>query len=118
EFILVIIDDDEESVKATNFNSEKETTAVAKKKNADINILRKLIDDRESVKTTNYNNVNEVTADSVREKNMNEEKNKRNFTNSEHSTDIKNERKKRILADLEIERLLNKLNLIDPSLAY
>ncbi|CAG8834262.1 17380_t:CDS:1, partial [Gigaspora margarita] len=68
EFILVINDDDEVSVKATNFNSEKLTTAAVKKKNVDINIFQEQIDDRELVKLMNYNNVNKVTADSVREK--------------------------------------------------
>ncbi|CAG8841220.1 46094_t:CDS:2, partial [Gigaspora margarita] len=101
-------------------------------------------DEEELVKATKYNTVNEVTTDSVRETNMNKsheierfrkeslflwqendhkylhliKENERNFTNLEHSTDIKNERKKRILADLEIGRLLNKLNLIKPSSAY
>ncbi|RIB24450.1 hypothetical protein C2G38_2168587 [Gigaspora rosea] len=93
----------------------------------------------------NYNSVKEATADLVKEKNINKKRhgierirkeslllrqndrvrnkylhlkkeNERNFTNSEHSNNIiKN---KRILSDLEIERLLNKLYLIDPSLAY
>ncbi|CAG8449684.1 10808_t:CDS:1 [Dentiscutata heterogama] len=56
----------------------------------------------------------------VREESLRLKKeNERNFTNSEHSSDIaKNERKRRILSDLEIRRLLNILNLIDPLLAY
>ncbi|CAG8631093.1 4303_t:CDS:2, partial [Racocetra fulgida] len=45
--------------------------------------------------------------------------NDQNFTNSEHSSDIvKNKRKRRMLSDLEIRRLLNILNPIDPLLAY
>ncbi|CAG8852010.1 16753_t:CDS:1, partial [Gigaspora margarita] len=47
-----------------------------------------------------------------------------NFTISEHLNDIvnkqrfKNKTNKKFLSDLEIERLLNKLNIIDPSSAY
>ncbi|CAG8742980.1 19082_t:CDS:1, partial [Gigaspora margarita] len=148
KFILVINDDDEEPVKATNYNSVNEATADVKEKNDDINILQEQIDDKESVKATICNFVKDATADSVKEKNMKgsyeierirkeslllrqendrvrnkylhlKKENERNFTNLEHSSDItKNERKKRILLDLEIERLLNKLNLIDLSLAY
>ncbi|CAG8684063.1 36033_t:CDS:2 [Gigaspora margarita] len=65
KFILVINDDDEELVKATNYNSVKKTTA---EKNDDINILQEQIYDKE-LKTTNYSSVKEAIANSVKEKN-------------------------------------------------
>ncbi|CAG8779807.1 3318_t:CDS:2, partial [Gigaspora margarita] len=91
------------------------------------------IDDEESINAMNYNFVKETSANSVKEKDMNKEshdierirkeKDKRNFTNSEYSSDNVKKQKfkkiqKRFLAALEIKRLLNKLYTIDPSLAY
>ncbi|CAG8628713.1 22980_t:CDS:2 [Gigaspora rosea] len=60
KFILVINDDDEESIKATNYYSVEETTA---EKN-DINILREPIENEEAVKATNYSSVKEAITDS------------------------------------------------------
>ncbi|CAG8833140.1 27926_t:CDS:2, partial [Gigaspora margarita] len=102
KYILVINNDDEESVKAMNYNSVKETTA-------DINILREQIDDELQFQKESL----------LRQENENERK----FTNSEYSNDnVKKQRfnktQKRILTALEIKRLLNKLFPIDPSLAY
>ncbi|KAF0349993.1 hypothetical protein F8M41_015429 [Gigaspora margarita] len=137
KFILVI-NNDEESVKATNYDSVKEKTTDIKEKNDNINIPRKQINSKESIKATNYYSVKEAIADS--EKNIKKEsheikrfrkksllfrqendhvKNKylhlkkeyeRNFTYLDHSSNIiKN---KRILSGLEIGRLVKKLNLI------
>ncbi|CAG8647849.1 35921_t:CDS:2 [Gigaspora margarita] len=109
KFILVINDDNKESVKATSYNSVKKTTA---EKNDNINILQEQIYDEELVKTTNYSSKKEAIADSVKEKNQ---KKKFTFRQENDSSDII--KKKRIL-DLEIRRLVNKLNLIDLSLFY
>ncbi|RIA99970.1 hypothetical protein C2G38_2236262 [Gigaspora rosea] len=112
---------------------KKETTA---EKN-DINILREPIEKEEAVKATNYSSVKEAITDSVKKKKINKKshaielfrhkndhvkniylhlnkENDRNFINSKHSSDIV--KKKRMLLDLEIRRLLNKLNQINPSL--
>ncbi|KAF0405622.1 hypothetical protein F8M41_008917 [Gigaspora margarita] len=66
-FILVINDDDEESVKATNYYSVEETTA---EKN-DINILREPIENKETVKAMNCSSVKEAITDSVKENKIN-----------------------------------------------
>ncbi|RIB07043.1 hypothetical protein C2G38_2215590 [Gigaspora rosea] len=111
KFILVINYDDEESVKAIK---EKDM----KKENHEIERIRKEKNDR--VRKESFL----LREESLLLKQENDylhlkKENDRNFTNSEHSSDIvKNKRKRRMLSDLEIRRLLNILNPIDPLLAY
>ncbi|CAG8822756.1 15200_t:CDS:2, partial [Gigaspora margarita] len=101
KFILVINDDDE----AMNYNSVKDATADSVKKKKMVSHEIELIRKESLLPRNEYLHL----------KNENERK----LSNSEHSSYIvKNKRRKRISSDLEIGRLLNKLNLIDPSLAY
>ncbi|CAG8527549.1 31769_t:CDS:2 [Gigaspora margarita] len=73
---------DKESVKATNYNSIKETTASEKKKNMNKESYKIERIRKESLLLKQENN-------RIRSKYLHLKKeNKRNFTNSEHSSDI------------------------------
>ncbi|RIB15670.1 hypothetical protein C2G38_2191818 [Gigaspora rosea] len=145
KFILVINYDDKESVKAIKEKDMKKENHEIKRIRKESSLLKKknklLKQENVRLRQSNKRVMNNCLLlkqenDRVRKESflLREEslllkqendylhlkkENDRNFTNLEHSSDIvKNKRKRKMLSDLEIRRLLNILNPIDPLLAY